>query len=74
MYRDLDRTPGTLSLSTFPAMDRQRVIAVLVVVVLAIAAAAVIPAAHVPLIHVAPFLPVFMTFTALTDLLTAYLL
>jgi len=70
----MERLPAGLSLSTFPAMDRQRIVAVIVAVALTLAAVAVIPAAHRQLDPVAPFLPAFMTFTCVTDFLTAYLL
>jgi PAS domain S-box-containing protein len=74
MYTDMEPTPAALSLSTFPALDRQRIVAVVVAALLTLAALAVIPSAHRALEPSAPFLPVFVTFTALTDILTAYLL
>jgi len=70
----MDRVPTGLSLSTFPAMNRQRVSAVIVAVLLTLAAVAIVPSAHRQLDPVAPFLPAYMTFTCLTDFLTAYLL
>jgi len=70
----MERAPAGLSLSTFPAMDAQRIVGVLVAALLTLAAVAIIPSAHRQLDPVAPFLPAFMTFTCVTDFMTAYLL
>jgi PAS domain S-box-containing protein len=62
------------TLSTFPAGDRQRAIAASVAALLTLVAVAVFPIAQHRLAPSAPFLPSFMTFTFVTDTLTAYLL
>ncbi len=62
------------SLSTFSASPRQARIAVVVAVFLTAAALALVPVARLPLAVVPAFLPAFITFVVVTDLLAAFLL
>ena len=70
----MDSLPVAPSLSTFPATRRQTVVAGLVAALISVVALLLLPLARTPLAVVVPFLPVFVTFVAVTDLLTAFLL
>ncbi len=62
------------SLAAFAPTNRQRIFASAVAAGLTVIVLAVVPFAGQPWGVVAPFLPAFITFVALTDLLTAFLL
>ena len=62
------------SLSTFAASRRQTRIAGVAALLLGATALALVPLARVPLAVVPPFLPAFIAFAVVTDLLAAFLL